>query len=162
MVVKGGIYGQDERNSVMKIVDTSKSSDNTEKLKLEISAYRDLESLQGKIIPKVHGFLLIHNWIMVLVLSQCGERIKGHEFVARYDEIRGMLKKIHAAGVAHRDLAHRNILVDMKQKLTIIDFSDANLRSSSTEEDFRNHCKEDLNSLEWLLKKSKSDSDQEF
>ncbi|CAM6104614.1 unnamed protein product [Calypogeia fissa] len=155
VIVDGGIYGQDEKNSVMKMIDASKASNKADKLKLEMAAYKALESLQGEIVPKVHGFLLIHNWIMVLVLSQCGEEIESHQFVARYGEIQGMLKKIHAAGVVHGDLALRNILVK-EEKLNIIDFFEANLRSSSTEEEFSNDCKKDWDSLRSLLETSKS------
>ncbi|CAM6121014.1 unnamed protein product [Calypogeia fissa] len=158
VVVDGGIYGRDEKNSIMKIIDTNKSPDKEDKLNLEISAYEALESLQGEIVPKVHGVLRINNWIMVLVLSHCGVEIKPEKFDARYDDIQGMLAKIHAAGVAHGDIAHRNILVGKKGKVTIIDFSEAKLRSRSTEEEFSNDCEKDWNSLKCLLWTSKRDS----
>ncbi|CAM6082735.1 unnamed protein product [Calypogeia fissa] len=151
IVVDGGLQGTHVPDTMLKIVDTGKAPGNGTKLQLEVSAYKALKQLQNRIVPEVIGFFLIHGWIMVLVMRKCGKDIEPEQFLENFQEIKSMFEEIHGQGVAHGDIALRNIVInDTTEKVTIIDFSEAHLRSLCSAEEFEGHCKKDLDAMEGL------------
>jgi len=92
----------------------------------EVGAYRRLAEISG--IPRFVGRIDAHavalEWIDGQALADASDRAEnGPEKLA---QLRGILDRIHAAGVVHWDLrARENLLIDRAGRLFVIDFASA-------------------------------------
>jgi serine/threonine protein kinase len=109
-------------NVVFKTIDISKRKDGLDQFNREISIYRELENLQGFVIPTLIAYGNLGGLLQVIVLENVGKSITSEQAVQKHDEINTALQRIHEKGIVHGDLRLPNILVDEDNNVRIIDF----------------------------------------
>jgi len=109
-------------NVVFKTIDISKRKDGLDQFDHEISIYRELDSLQGHVIPTLIAYGNLGGLLQVIVLENVGKSITSEQAVQKHDEINTALQRIHEKGIVHGDLRLPNILVDENNIVRIIDF----------------------------------------
>jgi hypothetical protein len=123
-VISGSISACEE-DIKLKMLDSFNNDKALEICKAEISFYKQLESLQGSLIPKFYGFFNLHGFL-ILALEDCGNPITESEYLQFKDEIDAAVAQIESFGVSHCDLECRggiypNIL-NKDGSIRIIDF----------------------------------------
>ncbi|KAI3661122.1 hypothetical protein MP638_000459 [Amoeboaphelidium occidentale] len=120
-----------------------------EKFHCELAAYKKLESLQGTIVSKLYGSFLASGFLYGLFLEPYGDEITQQIFEERKAHIKTLLVQIHSCGVAHGDIACRNIMVDAANKIKIIDFDSSYLQTDETDLEIWNEkVKADLDTFQ--------------
>jgi predicted Ser/Thr protein kinase len=91
------------------------------RLQTELRIYRQLQHLQGSVVPRVLG-----SGRDYLITEDCGESLIWYTGVynALKPKVRRAIQTMHAAKVYHGDLASRNVLVQ-GERVTIIDFENS-------------------------------------
>ncbi|RKP15523.1 hypothetical protein ROZALSC1DRAFT_26407, partial [Rozella allomycis CSF55] len=77
-VVRGNLW--EHENVIFKLKDLTKESWKSKELKNEVSVYKKLESLQGKVIPNFIAYVKIWDMFMGIVISDCGQQTEEGEF----------------------------------------------------------------------------------
>lgn len=109
------------------------SSDLNKELCKEILVYQVLAKLQGKCIPKLHFFLCLGVYDIVIVAQFIDQLIKIEELnQTKKCKIVNCLEKIHTRGVCHGDIEESNILTD-GEKFFFVDFGCAKTCNSQKE-----------------------------
>ncbi|KAJ3330751.1 hypothetical protein HDU91_003507, partial [Kappamyces sp. JEL0680] len=67
----------------------------------EIAMYKNLEELQGSVIPRLIAYGTLGGFLHVLVMEHVGRTIDESESEEREDEINDAVKKIHSKGIEH-------------------------------------------------------------
>jgi serine/threonine protein kinase len=112
----------DLENVVFKTIDITKKQGGLDQFNQELSIYRDLEDLQGNVIPRLIAYGNLGGLLQVIVLENVGKSITREQAEQRHDEINTALQRIHEKGVVHGDLRLPNIVIDQDNKVRIIDF----------------------------------------
>ncbi|MGI8907865.1 MAG: RIO1 family regulatory kinase/ATPase [Candidatus Sumerlaeaceae bacterium] len=91
----------------------------------ETAAYKRLESVAG--VPRLVEMLSPDSFIMEFVEGTSLPRRKSAAMIppAFFDELAGMIMKMHNCGVVHGDLRRKNMLIGTNGKPCIIDFETA-------------------------------------
>ncbi|KAI3657640.1 hypothetical protein MP638_001359 [Amoeboaphelidium occidentale] len=133
----------------VKFFDVSKDENASEKFHCELAAYKKLESLQGTTVPKLYGSFIASGFLYGLFLEPCGDEITQQIFEERRALIKTLFVQIHSCGVAHGDIACRNIMVDGANKIKIIDFDSSYLQTDETDLEIWNEkVKADLDTFQ--------------
>ncbi|EPZ33223.1 hypothetical protein O9G_001192 [Rozella allomycis CSF55] len=133
-VVRGNLWGHE--NVIFKLKDLTKESWKEKELKNEVSVYKKLESLQGKVIPKFIACVKIWDMFTGIVISDCGQQTEEGEFVSLKQDC---LRQFHDQGLIHGDVCNRNFVKNIEGKVFIIDFgftrpcNDENIKSEELE-----------------------------
>lgn len=95
---------------VCKVVDVLRYPDTKEMLRGEMLAYAALQTLQGQVIPKLHGYYEVWGILHILALQPVGDAIPEDESidVILRKKMKASLRHIHDAGYIHGDIARRN------------------------------------------------------
>ncbi|KAI9337318.1 hypothetical protein BDR26DRAFT_864187 [Obelidium mucronatum] len=120
---------------VFKTMDISKRPTGLAHFKREVEFYRQLEDLQGSVIPKFIAFGSIGGMLQVLVLEDVGRPISLQEFKERKDEVVSLLKTLHEHHVNHGDLRLPNIMIDGNNQVRLIDLGMASERLDDEDDD---------------------------
>ena len=93
-----------------KIVDLFQRGDALEALDMEVRNYATLQDLQGKVIPRVHGYYDIWGLLRLLALEDVGTAIPEDGPIDTWTRrlMKSALARIHSAGYVHNDIARRN------------------------------------------------------
>jgi predicted Ser/Thr protein kinase len=111
------------RDVVVKVCDTSNNRDGYDMIKNEVKAYELLADIQGIFIPKIHFHRKISQFFVI-----CMDFIEGNHFNPRArnpkvdQQLHEIVENLKLHGVKHKDIEHRNILVDGNGKVWLIDF----------------------------------------
>jgi hypothetical protein len=90
-------------------------------LKRESHIYLSLRNLQGRFIPKVHGYFSIWGILRFLALQHVGEPIgDGPISSSQRHKMKASLSHIHQAGYIHGDIERRNFCIKGR-KVFVID-----------------------------------------
>lgn len=117
-----GSYG-DEDDVVFKTIDLKTHPHGREQFDQEVQVYRDLEELQGSVIPKFYAYGNYYGLLQIMVLEHVGRPITEQEYLDRKDDIDNAIKMINNMGYKHNDLFPRNIMInDETGGIRIIDF----------------------------------------
>jgi hypothetical protein len=101
-----------------------------------VARYKELETLQGKSIPKFYGFFNLHG-ILILAMEDCGHPLKVDEFPALKSRILLAVSAFNEKQVKHNDLEIRetnglqvypNILVKDGEIRIIVTSSHENIK----------------------------------
>jgi hypothetical protein len=133
----------------MKLIDSTKVSNAIEIFCNEIEAYKRLEVLQGKVIPTFKGAFVASNFVYVIVLEKCGNRISKKELLPLLDMVHDRFKEIHTLGVVQGDVARRNILIHHGNPY-IIDFGYSKFKDEGSNI-FDELCSKELEQVSELL-----------
>jgi hypothetical protein len=104
----------------------------SERLNLEVTAYRKLHDLQGVYVPEFMGCYLASGFMFIILLSDCGKSIGEDQPLPGCSRLKEIFSAIHAAGVVHGDVARRNISIDDHGCVRVIDFDHAILKDGAT------------------------------
>jgi hypothetical protein len=139
----------DSTQYAIKLIDSTKVSNAKEIFCREIESYKRLEPLQGKAIPTFKGAFVASNFVYVIVLEKCGDRISKQELLTMMGVICNQFKEIHALGVVQGDVARRNILF-YQGRPCIIDFGYSKLKEDDSAI-FDKVCCEEMEQVSDLL-----------
>jgi hypothetical protein len=126
----------DVENVVFKTIDISKKEGGLDQFNHELSIYRDLEDLQGNVIPRLIAYGNLGGLLQVIVLENVGKSITREQAEQKHDEINAALQRIHENGVVHGDLRLPNILIDKENNVRIIDFGMSSKQEGNITETF--------------------------
>jgi hypothetical protein len=126
----------DVENVVFKTIDISKKEGGLDQFNHELSIYRDLEDLQGNVIPRLIAYGNLGGLLQVIVLENVGKSITREQAEQKHDEINAALQRIHENGVVHGDLRLPNILIDKENNFRIIDFGMSSKQEGNITETF--------------------------
>ncbi|KIL68390.1 hypothetical protein M378DRAFT_71243 [Amanita muscaria Koide BX008] len=92
-------------------------------LRDEMLAYAALQTLQGQVIPILHGFYEVWGIIHVLALQPVGDAIPEDESidVVLRKKMKASLRHIHDAGYIHGDIARRNFCTTLYGDVFLVD-----------------------------------------
>jgi hypothetical protein len=157
------VLGQyaEHKPTLLKILDSTQIG-RTAMFHTELTAYQRLEELQGICVPTFEQAYLMSNFLFCLALEDCGKPITATQLHTHYDLVVQALKMVHGKGVAHGDIALRNILLDATEtQVVLIDFGLARLYDNgaqpsgiplvSSKVEWEQICSNDLLRLEELL-----------
>ncbi|KAI3639556.1 hypothetical protein MIR68_002250 [Amoeboaphelidium protococcarum] len=116
----------------------------------EHQCYLRLKNFWGEYLPTLHARLSLDNWIECIMIDQL-DMASHQDIVEQQDHLRSALKAFHENGIAHNDVAERNIMRDIAGKVMFIDFAYARLITDGFET-FQRGCNEDLSRLEKIIK----------
>ncbi|KAI3631960.1 hypothetical protein MIR68_009796 [Amoeboaphelidium protococcarum] len=158
-VVFGGIHTQfksdDNRQVeirphqlVLKMADSTKDPEHlkVDAIDQEQQCYLKLSRLQGTVIPRLLARLSIDGWIEAIMIERLERVSTVADIQTHYRHLFDSLQLIHQNGVAHGDVAPRNILWKGDQ-LLFIDFGHAKLASQMSEQEFSQMCDRDIEML---------------
>ncbi|KAI3636282.1 hypothetical protein MIR68_005634 [Amoeboaphelidium protococcarum] len=158
-VVFGGIhtsFRSDDNRSieirshqlVLKMADSTKDPEHLKvgAIDYEHQCYLKLSILQGTVIPRLLARLSIDGWIEAIMIERLERVSSVADIQAHYRQLRDSLQSIHQNGVAHGDVAPRNIMWKGDQ-LLFIDFGHANLASQMSQQEFQQMCNRDIKML---------------
>jgi len=125
----------------------------------EFQAYRKLETLQGKVVPRLLNCgYLIRGIVFMLSTEWSGTQINQEALSpSQRREARDKLRKIHSLGVIHGDIHERNILINPARNgdsIVFIDFGFAKFRDDDANLDgdhWNRMCDAEFDQLERLL-----------
>jgi hypothetical protein len=122
---------------VCKVVDVLRYPDAENLLKGEMLAYAALQTLQGQVIPILHGFYEVWGILHVLALQPVGNVIPE---VERIDVIvrkkmKASLRQIHDAGYIHGDIARRNFCMTLSGDVFLVDLERCRRAANQSELD---------------------------
>ena len=126
----------DVDNVVFKTIDVSKKEGGLDQFNHEVSIYRELEELQGDVIPRLIAYGNLGGLLQVIVLENVGKSITREQAEQKHDEINTALQRIHENGILHGDLRLPNILIDKENKVRIIDFGMSSKQEGNITETF--------------------------
>lgn len=108
-LVRGG-FARGNLDVFCKIVDLCQRRNSIDMLDLEVRNYATLRDLQGKVIPRVHGYYDIWGLLKLLALEDVGTPISadGPIDTQTRTKMKAALACIHSAGYVHGDIARRN------------------------------------------------------
>jgi predicted DNA binding CopG/RHH family protein len=92
----------------------------------EVLAYSILDGNAS--IPTFRGCGIASGFLYVIFTDPCGRIITSEEARQHADTIRDAVASLHAAGIVHGDLAHRNVLIQ-DGRVRVIDFDHARLHA---------------------------------
>ncbi|KAF3927711.1 hypothetical protein ABW21_db0205219 [Orbilia brochopaga] len=101
---------QYEKPVVCKIYDLS-SSTSAEQARVELKAYKHLESLQGKVIPRLFAAGLYWGMLQVFVLERCGDPVPPKPPRGFWSKVKEAVDALHNAFVIHGDLSLDNFTI---------------------------------------------------
>ncbi|KAI3631953.1 hypothetical protein MIR68_009789 [Amoeboaphelidium protococcarum] len=158
-VVFGGIHTQfksdDNRQIeirshqlVLKMADSTKDPEHlkVDAIDQEQQCYLKLSRLQGTVIPRLLARLSIDGWIEAIMIERLERVSTVADIQTHYVQLNNSLQLIHQNGVAHGDVAPRNIMWKGDQ-LLFIDFGHAKLASQMSEQEFSQMCDRDIEML---------------
>lgn len=93
-------------------------------IRREAAAFRAAEGLPGlpRFLGRLGPFTLATEWLHATPLSALrGSRVEGSCF----DRLETILRQLHARGIAHADLHHRDVLVDERGGVHVVDLASA-------------------------------------
>ena len=131
----------------VKFFDVSKDRLASEKFHRELEAYKKLESLQSSLVPKLYGSFLASGFLYGLFLEPCGQPITQQLFDRHKSDIKALLKQIHSLGVAHGDVACRNILIN-GNSIRLIDFDHCSLLDGNDDASWNENVMTDLDACQ--------------
>ncbi|KAI3648076.1 hypothetical protein MP228_005930 [Amoeboaphelidium protococcarum] len=133
---------------VLKMADSTKDPEHlkVDAIDYEHQCYLKLSGLQGTVIPRLLARLSIDGWIEAIMIERLERVSTVADIQAHYRQLRDSLQTIHKNGVAHGDVARRNIMWKGDQ-LLFIDFGHAKLASQMSEQEFQQICTRDINML---------------
>lgn len=118
-----------ELDAVVKIMEGTKNREGVEELENESEIYSKLSDLCGDAIPNmIYSGRLENNNRPILAVSYEGTTLEdNYDMVSpvTYKKAKEALEKIHRKGVAHGDIALRNIVVNDSGDVKLIDFGHA-------------------------------------
>lgn len=108
---------------VCKAVDILRCPTTKALLRDEMLAYAALQTLQGQVIPILHGFYEVWGIIHVLALQPVGDAIPEDESinVILRKKMKASLRHIHDAGYIHGDIARRNFCTTLCGDVFLVD-----------------------------------------
>ncbi|KAI3631634.1 hypothetical protein MIR68_010107 [Amoeboaphelidium protococcarum] len=141
--------------TVLKLFDPDKDPDGLRMIAFqnELSCYQDLKELQDVIIPRLHGHVVIDDWIHGLLFEELLPATLQH-IKAEHDYFAAALTAMHSKGVAHGDFGLRNVMKGQDGTLRIIDFNHSVRRANVEDPEFEKACLEDFKQLEHLMQKN--------
>ncbi|KAI3641128.1 hypothetical protein MIR68_000858 [Amoeboaphelidium protococcarum] len=120
-------------------------------LEREHQCYLILKEYWGLYLPVLHARLSLDNWIECIMIDEL-EKPTREDFDEQDDHLRDALDAIYDKGVAHNDVAERNIMKDKKTgRLMFIDFAYSRLLEDDPEK-FKIARMEDGLRLEFAIK----------
>ncbi|KAI3636645.1 hypothetical protein MIR68_005334 [Amoeboaphelidium protococcarum] len=125
----------------------------------EHQCYLRLKKFWGEYLPTLHARLSLDNWIECIMIDQL-EVATHQDIVEQQDHLRSALKSFHENGIAHNDVAERNIMRDKAGKVMFIDFAYARLITDGSEK-FQRGCNRDLSKLEKIIKGEQIDDSED-
>ena len=132
----GTVFGgnlESQEDIKFKMVDSFNTAGALQLCETEVMFYKQLEELQGSVIPKFYGYFNLHGFL-ILALQDCGSPINQTEFFSLKTKIDKAVKKLDEFGVDQNDLECRdgvypNILCK-DGEVRIIDFHVAKFASN--------------------------------
>jgi hypothetical protein len=126
-LIKGKLHDITE-DVIFKAVDCYNSKAWLRELEKEVENYRLLEKLQGNVIPKFLGYFNKGGLLQLIAVEKCGV---GVTTVTEKDKeaMKDLLRKLHAEGFVHGDVALRNFVKDSSGKWRLIDLGRAKVTS---------------------------------
>ena len=105
-----GLSAGGDLNVFCKIVDLYQRREFIDALDMEVHNYATLQDLQGKVIPRVHGYFEVWGHLKLLALEDVGITIPldGEINTRTRALMKSALARIHSAGYVHGDIARRN------------------------------------------------------
>ncbi|KAI3637710.1 hypothetical protein MIR68_004359 [Amoeboaphelidium protococcarum] len=133
---------------VLKMADSTKDPEHlkVDAIDYENQCYLKLSRLQGTVIPRLLARLSIDGWIEAIMIERLERVSTVADIKAHYSQLINSLQSIHQNGVAHGDVAPRNIMWKGDQ-LLLIDFGHAKLASQMSEQEFLQMCTRDIEML---------------
>jgi hypothetical protein len=128
---------QSELSVVCKVVDVTRYPEAGVLLYNEARAYAALESLQGQVIPKFHGFYNMWGILKLIALEPVGDAIPEDENIDQTlrMKMRATLRRIHGAGFVHGDITRRNFCRTESGKVFLVDLERCRRVKSQSELD---------------------------
>ncbi|KAI3636276.1 hypothetical protein MIR68_005628 [Amoeboaphelidium protococcarum] len=133
---------------VLKMADSTKDPEHLKVYAIdqEHQCYLKLSRLQGTVIPRLLARLSIDGWIEAIMIERLERVSTVADIQAHYRQLRDSLQLIHQNGVAHGDVAPRNIMWKGDQ-LLFIDFGHAKLAIQMSYQEFSQMCNRDIKML---------------
>ena len=105
---------QMEITVICKLIDVFRNVDSIEWLDSEAQTYANLITLQGQVIPRVHGYYDLWGIVKFLMLQDVGVALSAGEVIPNdlCERMKIALGRIHTAGYIHGDIARRNFCVN--------------------------------------------------
>ncbi|KAI3654883.1 hypothetical protein MP228_000263 [Amoeboaphelidium protococcarum] len=153
-ILRGGFAKEARYQRVIKLVDVAKCPDAAADLAREVRAYQLLELLQGTVIPKFYGYIDLAGSFDCLLIEDLGAGLEDDECndieSQIIDKVKLQLAQMHQLGVAHGDIALRNIIIhrdslesNRHDAVRILDFGQC-LFQGDSDVDFNAACLKDL------------------
>jgi len=102
----------DDFGVICKAVDISQNPTAVASLETESRVYLALRHLQGRCIPKVHGYFTVWGMLRLLALEDVGKAIpNGPISPSLHWKMKAALSLIHNAGYIHGDIERRNFCI---------------------------------------------------
>jgi hypothetical protein len=124
-VVPAQFLGPSDRkfSVVCKVVDIMRYPEAGVFLRNEARAYAALKGLQGREIPKFHGFYEIWGILRLLALEPVGNAIPEDENIDQglRVKMRATLRHIHEVGYIHGDIARQNFCRTKEGEVVLVD-----------------------------------------
>ena len=119
---RGYVFGRSEE-FILKVVDCFDNEGLLNELENEVKMYKELESLQGILIPRFMGHFALSGVLRILALQDCGVYVPTYELTALDEKnIRAKLSLLHRAGFVHGDAAHRHFVKNRVGEWKLLDF----------------------------------------
>jgi hypothetical protein len=122
---------------VCKVVDILRYPVTEALLKGETLAYAALQSLQGQVIPILHGFYEVWGILHILALQPVGDALPEDEqtnMILR-NKMKASLRQIHNAGYIHGDIARRNFCMTLSGDVFLVDLERCRCAANQSELD---------------------------
>ncbi|KAI3637948.1 hypothetical protein MIR68_004597 [Amoeboaphelidium protococcarum] len=160
-ILRGGFAKEARYQRVIKLVDVAKCPDAAADLAREVRAYQLLELLQGTVIPKFYGYIDLAGSFDCLLIEDLGAGLEDDECndieSQIIDKVKLQLAQMHQLGVAHGDIALRNIIIhrdslesNRHDAVRILDFGQCSFQGDSGV-DFNAACLKDLQDADQLF-----------
>jgi hypothetical protein len=113
---------QMEITVICKLIDVFRNIDSIEWLESEAQTYANLITLQGQVVPRIHGYYDLWGIVNFLMLQDVGVALSEGEAIPHdlCQQMKIALGCIHAAGYIHGDIARRNFCVN-GQEVFLVD-----------------------------------------
>ncbi|KAI3650481.1 hypothetical protein MP228_003962 [Amoeboaphelidium protococcarum] len=160
-IMRGGFAKEARYQRVIKLVDVAKCPDAAADLAREVRAYQLLELLQGTVIPKFYGYIDLAGSFDCLMIEDLDTGLEDDQCkdieIQIIDKVKLQLAQMHLLGVAHGDIALRNIIIhrdslesNRDDAVRILDFGQCSFQGDS-DVDFDAASLKDLQNADQLF-----------